>query len=317
MFRRRAELEEDTPRRRRPDRSWSTRIAWLTLFGGAALLVTRLSIATVVEIHGDGMAPTLVDGDHVVIVRDRWDVERGDIVVYDPAAATPGDWEPPLPPEGDDPEGEAGEGEEYPDARREPGSDLRNTAVVDRDELGDNWEKVKKKSDGLAARERVPLRLGRVPRRARRCRHLQRGSRRRPRPRRRRPAPCPKKRASRSASRCAATSRRPRRPPRPCAPSPTSPPTSAATPSSSAATEAPPGWEGLSLPDAASGPVELEAPGYLVVADNRDDGACCDSRRLGWIPEAALKGKVLMRLAGDPKATPDLDPSARGFLWAP
>jgi signal peptidase I len=274
-------------------------------------------VATVVEIHGDGMAPTLVDGDHVVIVRDRWDVERGDIVVYDPAAATPGAWEPPLPSEGDDPDGEAGDGDEFPDARREPGSDLRNTAVVDREELDDNWEKVKRKSEGLAAHERVPLRLGRVlavpgdvvtfnvgggaalglavdgqpvPQKAGQpIRIALRGD---VPPDAERPAP-----ALRALAYESTDERR-----------------YAVLVSVDGRL---PGWEGLSLPDPEAGPVELEAPGFLVVADNRDDGACCDSRRLGWIPEDALKGKVLMRLAGDPKATPDLDPSARGFLWAP
>lgn len=288
----------------------------MTLFGGAALLVTRLSVATVVEIHGDGMAPTLVDGDHVVIVRDRWQLERGDIVVYDPAAATPGQWPLPIPDEGDDPEGKAGDGDEYPDARRDPNRDLRNTAMVDRDELGDNWEKVKDKSDGLAARERIPLRLGRV-------------------------LAVPGDRVTFNVATGAALGLAVEGRPLPQKagdpirialrgdiPEGSDPEPSLRALAYESTDErryavlvstdsSPPGWEGLSLPEADAGPVELEAPGYLVVADNRDDGACCDSRRLGWIPEEALRGKVLMRLAGDPHATPDLDPSARGFLWDP
>ena len=63
--------------------------------------------------------------------------------------------------------------------------------------------------------------------------------------------------------------------------------------------------------------VELEAPGYLVVADNRDDGACCDSRAIGWIPAEAIRGRVLVRLTSNPEAAPDLDPAARGLQWKP
>ena len=39
-----------------------------TMVGGGLFLVPRLSVATVVAIHGDGMAPTLVDGDHVLFL---------------------------------------------------------------------------------------------------------------------------------------------------------------------------------------------------------------------------------------------------------
>ncbi len=313
MFRR--DDDDEAPRPR--DRSWSTRIAWLTLFGGGLLLVTRLSVATVVEVHGDGMAPTLVDGDSVLILRSGTEIQRGDIVVYDPSAATPGAWSSHVPAEGDDPEGAIEEGEEFPDARRDPNKDLRNTAVVDPDELGDNWEKVKKRSDGLAARERVPLRLGRVlavpgdvvtfnveggaalglavdgqpvpqkpgdPIRIRLRGDVPDGADR----------PQPMLRA------LAYETTDERR-----------------YPVLVSSREGLPGWEGLALPDPEAGPVELEAPGYLVVADNRDDGACCDSRRLGWIPAEAIRGEVLLRFAGDPAATPDLDPSARGFLWKP
>jgi signal peptidase I len=315
MFRRDEEDDEEAPRPH--DRSWSTRIAWLTLFGGGALVVTRLSLATVVEIHGDGMAPTLVDGDEVVIVRSAWSIGRGDIVVYDPSAATPGVWGRDVPVEGDDPNGAAGDGKEYPDVRRDPNRDLRNTAVVDRDELGENWEKVKQRSDGIADRERMPLRLGRV-------------------------LAVPGDVVTFNIEGGAALGLAvdgepvPQKPGEPIRislrgdlPDGVEPPPPSLRalayettderryPVLVSARSGLPGWEGLSLPDPGAGPVELEAPGYLVVADNRDGGACCDSRRLGWIPQEAIRGKVLARLAGDPAATPDLDPSARGFLWKP
>ena len=63
--------------------------------------------------------------------------------------------------------------------------------------------------------------------------------------------------------------------------------------------------------------VELVAEGYLVLADNREDGACCDSRALGWVPAESIAAEVLMRLSGSTAATPDLEPDARGLLWQP
>jgi hypothetical protein len=78
-----------------------------------------------------------------------------------------------------------------------------------------------------------------------------------------------------------------------------------------------PDWAPLELPPRSAGPVELEAPGYLVLADNRDEGACCDSRALGWIAADHIRGEVLARLPGSTAASPDLAPEARGFAWAP
>ena len=36
-------------------------------------------------------------------------------------------------------------------------------------------------------------------------------------------------------------------------------------------------WPGMVLPED-TGPVQIRAEGYLIVADNRDESACCDSR---------------------------------------
>lgn len=306
MFRR---AREDEPPAPPPGRSWSSRIAWLTLVGGAALVVVRMSFATVVQVHGDGMAPTLVDADHVVITRDPWSLERGDIVLYDPGLAHPGRWEDDA--TEIDPYGvqaEAG----HPDARQDPAGTLRNTGIptsmVDREELDANWERVQERSDGIVKVDRGPLRLGRVlavpgdtvtfhgpdgalglsingiplpskladPIRIR----LQEGGQ-----------------ALRTLAYETSDARR--------------------YPVLVRADESPPQWPGLDLPPPDFGPVEMQAPGYLVVADNRDGGSCCDSRALGWLPEEALRGRVLLRLTGDPSATPDLDPSARGLLWKP
>lgn len=306
MFRRNREDEPPAPP---PGRPWSSRIAWLTLVGGAALVLVRMSFATVVQVHGDGMAPTLVDSDHVVITRDPWSLERGDIVLYDPGMARPGSWDE----EQDtvDPFGvqaEAG----HPDARQDPQGTLRNTGIptsmVDREELDANWEKVQSRSDGIVKVDRGPLRLGRVlavpgdtvtfhgPAGAL---GLSING-----------APVPTKLADpirirleeggpalRTLAYETTDARR--------------------YPVLVRTADTPPTWPGLELPPADFGPVEMQAPGFLVVADNRDGGECCDSRALGWLPEDALRGRVLLRLTGDPSATPDLDPSARGVLWKP
>ncbi|HEY8378967.1 MAG TPA: S24/S26 family peptidase, partial [Nannocystis sp.] len=149
FFRRHHDPDDDYPEPVR-DTSWPTRLAWCVLVGGAALLVLRCSVATVVEIHGDGMAPTLRDGDHVLFVRGTWGLDRGDLVVYDP---TPPEPEPePAPAPAPEIPGER----PAPDSRpRAPGSRdrLRNTAVVDAKDLGldDEWQQVQRRS-GLHGR---------------------------------------------------------------------------------------------------------------------------------------------------------------------
>ncbi len=58
------------------------------------------------------------------------------------------------------------------------------------------------------------------------------------------------------------------------------------------------------------------APGYLVLADNRDDGRCCDSRALGWIDMASIRGEVVVRLGGG-DARPGAQPGTGSFQWKP
>lgn len=312
---RRPEPEHDAPPVR-SGRSWSTRLAWLTLVGGVALVATRVGVATVVQVHGDGMAPTLFDGDHVMLVRGSGGIERGDVVVYAPGAAMP---LPPAEPEmaqADDPRADNDRGQEPPDVREDPSRNLHNTAVIDPDELEDNWEKVQARSDGLATYEAPTLRVGRVlavpgdrvafhvpgaalgvavdgePLLQKPGEPLRLALRDAEDPGG--PADAPRLRATAYES----TDER-----RYQVLAPTHQPTDP--------------WPGLALPPAEAGPVELEAPGYLVVADNRDDGACCDSRAIGWVPAEAIRGRVLARLTGNPAAAPDLDPAARGLQWKP
>ncbi|MCX4245618.1 S26 family signal peptidase [Paraliomyxa miuraensis] len=314
MLRRRPDAE--TPAPARSGRGWSTRLAWLTLVGGVVMVGMRVGVATVVQIHGDGMAPTLLDGDHVMLVRGSMGVSRGDVVVYVPGAASPRLGEEPGLAEADDPRADNGNGEELPDVREAPDRDLRNTAVIDPEELEDNWEKVQARSGGLATYEAPTLRVGRVLAVPgdRVAFHV--------------PGaalglaidgqPLLQKTAEplRLSLRDADDPEGPVGPPRMRSTAYESPDDRRYQVLVPAEEPRDP-WPALELPPEEAGPVELEAPGYLVVADNREDGACCDSRAVGWVPAEAIRGRVLVRLTGDASAAPDLDPSARGLQWKP
>jgi signal peptidase I len=312
--------EPPPPRRGRPDRSWSTRIAWVVLATGAVAIVARMSVATVVQVHGDGMAPTLLDGDHVVLLRGTWSLERGDVVVYDPRRPAVAPARPESPRDADTPAVDNGEGEQFPDARQDPDRNLRNTAVVDPDELEEGWERVNKRADGLAAGyQPTSLRVGRVLAMPgdRVAFHV--------------PGaamgiaidgiPLTDKATEPLRLRLTEVDDDLDLDPNPDAPAKmrqvayetTGDRRFSVLPGSAAEV----GWLPLQLPPPEAGPVEIQAEGYLVVADNRDGGACCDSRAVGWIPADAIRGEVVMRLAGSVAAAPDLAPSARGLLWKP
>ncbi len=289
------------------DHSWSTRLAWTVLVGGAALVVARLCCATVVRVHGDGMAPTLVDGDHVLLVRGTWSIDRGDVIVYRAQAPLPAGDQPVPARERDMPRTRNRDGREFPDARRPPDRSLRNTAVVDPEEFGreleDNWRDIQARAEGALAGPsyrvgRVlaapgdPIRIDRdeggfVVRIAGQTIDHKPGGELRVR--------------LREAGTHEPVARR------------------VAWESSGERRYAVLERPGGSLPGGELVPIgtEVEAPGYLVLADNRDDGACCDSRAVGFVPESAVRGEVVIRLAGDPSALPDLDPAARGFQWKP
>jgi signal peptidase I len=260
MFFRREPEPDDYPAP--PDRTWPTRLAWCVLVGGAALLVLRCSFATVVEIHGDGMAPNLHSGDHVLFVRGTWGLDRGDLVVYDP---TP----PPPPPEPAPVQEQPGD-KPVPETRpRVPGSRdrLRNTAVVDPKELGldDEWEKVQRRS-GVAGRP--PPRSLRVARilavpgdnvtfgDARGALGLAINGE----PLAHKPGDGPGEPGGRPTSFEIIGDRR----------------------YQVLASTAADAWPGMGVPTD-GGPYEMPADGYLLVADNRDEGACCDSRAIGWV----------------------------------
>ncbi len=291
------------------ERTWSNKAAWLVLVGGGTLLAVRASLATVVQIHGDGMAPNLVDGDTVLMRRGPYGIERGDVVVYDPVPPTLAPMDAPELVD-DELEGPI-EDLEAPLPGHDPVGELRNTAVVDPDELEGRWKTIRRRS-GAEAEPRRALRVGRIvalpgdlvtfnapesphgvaingeplkQKAAAPIRVVMRG------------APQPgEDRAVVSAPQARESAiewigdrhytvlvdpRRDR------------------------------SWPAMELPGDV-GPVEMEAEGYLILADNRDEGACCDSRALGWIPAGQIAGKVVMRLAGNEAALPDREPGTRG-----
>jgi len=306
---RRADPDDEAPDAP-TDRSWPTRLAWLVLVGGAALLVVRCGVATVVEIHGDGMAPTLLSGDHVVLVRGTWGLAAGDLVVYDPTPPAPPAPEPARAPA--IPGAREGRGLPRHDGPRQP---LRNTAVVDVDDLdlGDEWQAVQRRSGVAADVAPRSLRVGRIL--AVPGDRITFGD----------PAGvlglaingrtltqeigAPLRLAIRGPQDAAAPPARPR----------------------NTATEAlgerryqilvadpgrPARWPGMPLPGD-SGPVEIEADGYLVIADNRDEGACCDSRALGFVDAGRIRGEIVLRLGGRNPAHPDVAPADHGLRWKP
>lgn len=313
---RRSDPEHDDAPPARGGRSWSTRLAWLTLVGGVVLVATRVGVATVVQIHGDGMAPTLLDGDHVMLMRGSSAVERGDVVVFVPGLPPPQPLLEPGMAQADDPRADNDQGDELPDVREDPRRDLRNTAVIDPDELEDNWEKVQARSGGLATYEPPTLRVGRVlaapgdrvafnvpgavlglaidgmPLLQKSAEPLRLALR---------DADDPEGPVGAARLRGTAYENSDDRRYQVLVP----------------VDELPDPWPALDLPPREAGPVELEAPGFLVVTDNREDGACCDSRAVGWIPAEAIRGRVLARLTSNPAAAPDLDPGARGLQWKP
>lgn len=313
MFRRNDPEEDDRRPRRRSDRGFSTKVAAFVLAAGAALLIARASVATVVRIHGDGMAPTILDGDYVMVLRGAWSLEAGDIVVYDPT--------PPPPPEPDpdelheEVEGGQLDDPQAPDPRRDFRRTLPNTAVVDVEELEENWDKVQKKSGGLAAYPAPKsFRVGRIiavpgdtvtfyePN-----------------------SPVGLAVNGQAVEQKPGTPLRLKLKGRPVPgedPVEVDSPRMRSTAYESHANKrypvlartevGPVHWPALSLPPAQAGPVEIEAEGYLVLADNRDEGSCCDSRAIGWVHPARIRGELALRLAGDPSAAPDLAPEARG-----
>ena len=256
-----------------PDNSWPTRIAWGVLIGGFALVLTRASVATVVRVHGAGMDPTISDGDGVLLVRSTLALEAGDIVVYDP---TPPPEPQPEPDElpGGDPRDAASFG---PADELQPA--LPNTAVVDVEGVEKRWGRLSR-ADSVTPGPPASYRIGRilalpgdavsfhvqdaplgiavngVPLRAEADSALGESEP-----------------ASASLTRLEMGPQGPYRV-RP-------------------ATEV--SWPGMVLPEE-NGPVQIRAAGYLIVADNRDESACCDSRAIGWVPAEHIRGEIALRI---------------------
>jgi signal peptidase I len=295
-------------------RSTSTKVAYCVLVGGAVLIATRAMLATVIQVHGDGMAPTILDGESVVMIRGTWSIEPGDLVVYDPTPPTQRreDEAPDADPR-PSPAAGPSEGGAAVDEQRTPRGELHDAAVVDVEDVESNWQRVRDRDSRARPRN---FRIGRVLARPGDTVTFHvpdvalglviNGS-----PLQQKPAdPIRLVLAGRGAP---GEEREDVDTPRlrmlawetigdtryPILPSASDP-----------------GWPAIPLPDDL-GPIEIRAEGYLILADNRDEGACCDSRAIGWVGAEKVRGEVVLRLAGDPGAAPDSDPGSRGLARLP
>lgn len=297
-------------------RSASTKLAYCVLVGGAVLIATRTLLATVIQVHGDGMAPTILDGESVVMVRGTWGIEPGDLVVYDPT--------PPPEEACDDDEAPDADGRPSPapgpseggasvDDRRTPRGELHDAAVVDVEDVETNWQRVRDRDSKAHPRN---FRIGRVLARPGDTVTFHvpdvalglviNGS------------PIQQKlddpirlvlagRGAPGEDRDAINTPRLRT---------LAWETLGDTRYPVLPGTSPTRWPAIPLPDDL-GPVEVRAEGYLILADNRDEGACCDSRAIGWVSAEKVRGEVVVRLAGDPGAAPDSDPRSRGLARLP
>jgi signal peptidase I len=312
MFRRDASQLDDHGKGRRPpprQRSTSTKLAYCVLVGGGVLLLTRAMLATVIQVHGDGMAPTILDGESVVMIRGTWGIEPGDLVVYDPTPPpeeacdedeSPDTARRPSPAPG------PSEGGAAVDEQRTPRGELQDAAVVDVDDVESNWERVRDRDSRARPRN---FRIGRVLARPGDTVTFHvpdvalglviNGS--------------PLQQKLDDPIRLVLAGRDDVDTPRLRTLAwetlgdtryPILPGTSGSS------------WPAIPLPDDL-GPIEIRAEGYLILADNRDEGACCDSRALGWVSGEKVRGEVVLRLAGDPGAAPDSDPRSRGLARLP
>ncbi len=303
---------------RRGGRHWSKRVALGVLVSLVALVAVRASVATVVRIHGDGMAPTLLDGDAALLLRTGWELEIGDIVIYDPELTMPAEAATrvaaPI---------ERANGEMDLGAADEPdiSPPMVNTAVVEREELDHGWNRVQRKTLGDGSHP-GGLRVGRVL--AMPGDRITFGHESGALGLAINGTPIVQKQGEVALVRL-------------LAPSSSSSGDKAgdkardkATPSKQETVlreratryemygahrwtvlpaHAPIEWTGLGLPSLHDGPIEIVADGYLIIADHRDDGACCDSRALGLIPREAIRGELVarMRAKHDPNDDPDDD----------
>ena len=318
--RRRDEPEDEAPRRPQPRPARGSRLAFYVLVTAAAVVATRATVATVLPVHGDGMAPTLLDGDVVLMTRGDWTIGLGDLVVYAPTPAVEPESSSDLE---SDPSGTRRNRGTFA-VEGNSGRSLPNAAVVDpraiEAEVQGRWENVGGQDASSAGphREGAPLQLGRVLAR-------------------------PGDRVTFGVHDAAlglavngvplrhkvGPARRLVIPPKPVLgedPDAVDRPTVRTT-----------AYEHLGdlryevlvghgdvLPalstdgrSTASARDSVLAPGYLIISDNRPEGACCDSRTVGWIHPDGIEGEVVARLSGTTGHAPDADPASRGPRWLP
>jgi signal peptidase I len=277
-----------------PDRSWPTRIAWGVLIGGFALVLTRASVATVVRVHGTGMDPTISDGDGVLLIRSTLSLEAGDIVVYDPTLPSPAEETLAEELHGQDPTGDSQFGDFDPAQ-----GPLPNTAVVDVEGVEKRWGRLSRAKSGPKGPP-ATYRIGRVlalpgdavsfhvP-------NVPLGLAINGVPLRTESATA-RDDAEQEGTALTRIEMGPQGPYQ-------------VRPSTQLA------WPGMVLPDD-NGPVQIRADGYLIVADNRDESACCDSRAIGWVPSDHVRGEIALRIRAHAPTTQEGREATR-VQWLP
>lgn len=286
--------ETDTDEAPAPsDKSWPTRLAWGVLIGGFALVITRASVATVVRVHGTGMDPTISDGDGVLLVRSTFALEAGDIVVYDPTPPPPALEDPDETLPGEDPAPTPNPGEPH-----DASTPLPNTAVVDVEGAERRWGRLSRKKmnpQGPPASYRIGRVLAlpgdavsfRVP-------NAPLGLAINGAPLGQEPAQDEQDEQDEQAR--TRTERGPQG-------------SYQVHPATSLE------WPGMLLPSD-TGPVQIRADGYLIVADNRDESACCDSRAIGWVSSEHIRGEIVLRIRARPPTTRE-GSDAKRVEWLP
>ena len=285
-----------------------TRIVWPTIgLSIAALVMLRLFVVTILVIEGNAMAPSLRNGDQVILLRGTWGLSAGDVVAFDVTKTRPSQPDSPkprsLPPPTNDPKTPAPEERPKNGTQNDPSSDvfrqsaesprreLRDTHLwIDATEVEDRWERLSNQAAqsgvpdsvlGSAATGTGAIGIGRI-------------------------IALPGQRVTFRDSKC---------------------PLGLAGPESHCLIrqhQTKDGrtlehrgavqyavlhsndsemddWAAMTLPDDTL-PVEIIAPGYLILSDDRSSHSAFDSRAIGWIDPEHIRGELVFRVNHDPQA---------------
>lgn len=251
-----------------PTLSWRTRLGRWGLSGFLLLAGVRVFCATVVQVEGQAMAPNLGDADRIVVARGDWLIAPGDAVVYHPPPSFWQNGEGQAPPNGRAPLQQAPLAVSLSTGKTLP------SAWLDAEVLATRWQSLNNDSRAVDSAQwwigRVLARPGDV---------VVFGD------------PAAKQGIIVNGVVIHDVAD-------PQAGTPTKPTRKVVMGERVVAVQGSALRLDLArlLPPNTTLPVAVSAPGYLLLADDRDRGACCDSRRLGWIARSAVEGSVVARV---------------------